>query len=474
MLRSSFASSTRGRLALSLAAIGATLSGVTTVGAIGACNSDDEAQSTLPADAAGPSADGATDAGNDAPDAAPAYTATILRTATFVNDGHSYPVSFVRIERPGGQTYVQWVHTDVPGTHGAVLATQPYAGIDWTGDALDTRWAATDPDAGLPLDVDGPEFDGQSRIVYERKTSEMVNQEAILNLVNGLSTLFVFGRFYAGGSVRDEIEDMKAGTWFLAEQADVDRTRIGVFGGSWGGFEALYAAAFADARITARAVAAAYPPADFPSWVTHLESRTEPALGAIAPHRRRIQAGVTNGDYTGLRYDDLCARLPEATFLLHDAEDNLVPIGQSKELASRCGADVLYWPRANGPDPSAATHGRLLAEVENVAVPTWFTYANAYLHLRLAAPGTTLIGFVEERALAAQLTNIRAAQVRAEDVSYALPRLRELLRFTFLTAETKSVATGPEVVSRAVNLAWGTTTTAGTIEGVLATGLPPP
>jgi dipeptidyl aminopeptidase/acylaminoacyl peptidase len=48
--------------------------------------------------------------------------------------------------------------------------------------------------------------------------------------------------------VRDDIEDMKAGMWFVADQSDVDKTRIGVYGGSWGGFEALYATAYADPR----------------------------------------------------------------------------------------------------------------------------------------------------------------------------------------------------------------------------------
>ena len=35
----------------------------------------------------------------------------------------------------------------------------------------------------------------------------------------------------------------------LAEQAEVDRTKVGTFGGSWGGFEAVYASAFGDRRV---------------------------------------------------------------------------------------------------------------------------------------------------------------------------------------------------------------------------------
>ncbi len=63
-----------------------------------------------------------------------------------------------------------------------------------------------------------------------------------MHLWNDASVLVVFGRFYAGGSVRDDVADMAAGMWLAAELPSTDRTRIGLWGGSWGGFEALFAA----------------------------------------------------------------------------------------------------------------------------------------------------------------------------------------------------------------------------------------
>ena len=426
------------------------------------------------------------DAGVDASDAAPSrdgglpdahfgYRATVLRMGSFVNDGHTYPVVFARVDRPdGGRTYVQWVASDQAGPRGAVLATLPYVGVDWTGEEVDTRWSQYPIANGLHLDVDGPDFDGKSVIVYEKQSPTEVSAQGALHLVNGLSTLFVFGRFYAGGSVREYVEDMRAGTFFLAEQANVDRARIGVFGASWGGFEALYASAYADPRIRPTVTVAAFPPSDFPSWSTHAQTRSEPASGILVPYVHRILVGVKGGDYTGLRATDLCAGLPKATFLLHDAHDNLVPVTQSQELARRCGADTLFWPRSGALDPGDGTHGPLRAEVPDAKVPTWYTYALVYLHSHLVPAEQPLVEAVQERALVAQLTNLRAAQLRGEDVSYAAPRLRELLRPSFLDFESNAVSTGRELVARAVNAAWATSFTKDTVTAGLVGGLPSP
>lgn len=458
-----------------------TCAALASLGALWACTDEATPVPEAPPATDARAGDASVDASPPSPEAsAPAaHRVTVLAKSTFVNDGRTFPVTFARVDRPdGGRTYVQWVAHDGPGPHGAVLATQPYTGIDWSGEEVDTRWASYPIDHGVQVhpDVDGPGADAGARnAIYEKLTVQEVNQQALLHLLNGLSTLFVFGRFYAGGSVRDEVADMVAGTAFLAEQADVDLANVGVFGGSWGGFEALYASAFADPRVRPKATVAAYPISDFPSWVPHIESRADPAKSALQAHLARVRAGTPGGDFAGLRREDLCARLPKATLLLHDVHDNLVPVAQSRALHDACGAELVLWPRATPlADPGDATHGPLLAEVPSPLVPSWFVYANAYLHERLAPPGVTRVEMVEEATLLVHLGLVRAAQQRGEDVTWILPRLRELIRPAFLDARTKAVSTGPDLVARVVNATWGTSYTGAAIEAALAKGLPPP
>jgi hypothetical protein len=409
------------------------------------------------------------------PDGAVGYQAEVVAESIFTRDGRSFPVQLVRVIRPdGGRTYLHWIQSDQAAPYPAVLTTDPYGGISWSGDPVDLRWAGR-PD-GIYEDTEQPDYDGSAQVTYYATTVDSVNDGEYLHLLNGFAALRVFGRFYAGGSVGDDIEDMKAGMWFLAEQPGVDRARVGVWGGSWGGFESAYASAYGDRRVAPLVTVALYPPVDFSEWLPHAYSRTGATFAALEGHRRRVEATtgpVASADYVGLRYADLCAGLPDATLVLHDELDNLVPFRQSEQLRATCGADAVYWRRAGEPDPSAGTHGPLL---EEPAYPSAYTYALAYLYRRLA-PAGPWFDAVSRPALVAHLTTLRAAQLRGEDTSFAAPRLRELAHpsmFLLDFAAPTQLATGPEVVATAVNAVWGTSYTAQTIDAALAVGLPTP
>jgi len=408
-------------------------------------------------------------------DAMVGYRSETVATTTYADDSRSWTVTQARIHRPdGGRTYVQWIGSDRPGPRPAVVMTMPYAGIDWSGEEVDARWAGYPLDAaGQHLDVDG---DGVSAIVYERSSVAIASDQAHLHLLNDMSALLVFGRYYAGGSVGDDVEDMKAGMWFLAEQANVDRTRVGTFGGSWGGFESLYASAYADARVRPRVTVALYPPSDFSTWQAHASTRTSPVRGFLEPYLHRLYAttGGAEGDYTGLRVDDLCAGLPDDTLVLHDELDNLVPVSQSRTLLAACGGEAVYWPRDTAPDPGRTSHGPLL---EEPTFPSVSTYALVYLHLRLAPPDQAqVVSVVARDALAVHLGLVRAAQRAGRDVDWAAPRLHELtdprLGFLDLGVSPAVVRTGAEVMADAVNATWGTRYTPATIRAALAVGLP--
>jgi hypothetical protein len=432
---------------------------------------------TTDADAALPTADASTLDRSPPPPSQPGYAIDVLRESTFVLDGRRFPVTLARVRRPDGRaTYVQFIASDRAGKVGAVVATQPYTGVDWSDDPVDARWAAKVLPEGIHLepDDDGPRPVAGRTAIYERRSLDSLNAQASLHALNGLSTLLVFGRFYAGGSVRDEIADMAAGTYFLAEQGTIDLARVGFFGGSWGGFEALYAAANADLRIKPAAVAAAYPIVDFATWLSHVATREEPARGLLAAHVARVTEDTQRGDFSGLRVEDLCVRLDSKTLVLHDVHDNLVPVEQSQRLSQQCGAQRVEWPRAPAlPDPADPTHGPLLREVDSPLVPSWFAYANVFLHTALLAPSEPIYEWVEEEAVRVHLELVHAAQQRGERPDWMAPRLRELVRPTYFEARTGSVMRGDELVARLVNRVWGTSFLPSNVLTGLASGLPP-
>lgn len=430
-----------------------------------------------------PSLDAGADASlSDAPSAdAGIYTTAALGSSSITEDGRTWTESRHRVTRPdGAATYVQWIPSDRAGPRPVVVMTMPYAGIDWTGDALDTRWAGYLSTAGLHLDVDGPDFDGTTLVYYEPITIAGAFDASRIHRLNDCSVLLVYGRFYAGGDVRDDIADMAAGMWFLAEQPNVDAARIGTFGGSWGGFEALYAAAQADPRAPVSTVVAMYPPSDLFTWYQHAITRTGGARDGLAGHLHRLLAATGGppgvGDFTGLHADELCPRLTSQTLLLHDAVDNLVPITQSEALVSLCGSTLLTWPRATPIDPSDPTHGPLLAEP---VPPSVFTYATAYLHLRLARPDQpAILEIYHPVSMRTHLGLARAAQQRGVTVTDVAPRLLDLadprMYLVDVTAMPPTLRTGASVVTELVNAVWGTSYTETTIRAALAVGLPSP
>ena len=435
------------------------------------------------------------DAAPDAPGDV-TYQFTVLRQEPYVFEGRTFPGQLVRIDHSdGARTYVHFLMSDKSGPRPTVVLTQPYAGIDWTGEEVDTRWAGyfanrPNPQPGdrqiIHQDADGPNSTATTQILYEAKPIADVQSEAMPHLLNDFSVVMLYGRFYAGGSVRDDIEDMRAGMWFVAEQASVDRDRVGVLGGSWGGFEALYASAYGDVRVRPRVTVALYPPADFATMQAHFRSRPGTAGEYLIPYVNRIfastggPAATAGVDYRGLSIRELCPSnaigLPEKTIVLHDQNDNLVPIEQSQSIVTRCGADAVYWPRAEPIDPALFSHGKLLEDFGSTAPPiaSAFTYAYSYLHLALARPDQTQVFyFYNPTAMQSHLSLIRQAQQAGKDVSFEAPRLRELCDPRLLLIQDGSnVVSGAQMVATAVNAVWGTSFSPANVSAGLANGLP--
>ncbi|HET9989528.1 MAG TPA: hypothetical protein VFQ65_13445, partial [Kofleriaceae bacterium] len=155
----------------------------------------------------------------DAPsDAGGTYAVVELATLPYTTNARTWTIHLERIDRPdGGHTYVEYIPSDTAGARPAMVMTEPYVGIDWTGEVLDARWAASAPQAdGMFLDVDGPGFTGSEEISYVHETPAQLAVDNNLELLDGFAVVMVFGRYYAGGTIREYAADMAAGMWFVA------------------------------------------------------------------------------------------------------------------------------------------------------------------------------------------------------------------------------------------------------------------
>jgi len=117
---------------------------------------------------------------------------------------------------------------------------------------------------------------------------------------------------------KNELADQLAGLTYLRSLPYVDARRIGIFGGSYGGYMALYAAIHAPDAF--RAVVAAAPVTD---WRRYDAIYTERYLGLPADNARGYEASTILGQARAIR-----ARL----LLLHGTADDNVHLAHTLRL----------------------------------------------------------------------------------------------------------------------------------------------
>ncbi|MCP3141377.1 alpha/beta hydrolase family protein [Pyxidicoccus xibeiensis] len=415
---------------------------------------------------------------------------TLLGTGQAEAGGQVWHYQLLRLQEPGKvPTYAQWFPPRNPGLWPTLMLARPYDGISWSGEAVDAKWAARGP--GIhPDDSEPHHHAGSSPIAYSLTTPEQLASEAFIYLLHDFGVLAVYGRFYAGGNLQNDRDDMHAGMRFLAQAPGVDRSRIGVFGGSWGGFEALYAAADAPAASRPKVGVALYPLSDFARQLDYLSnvvpSRvTDPAVRAryasfFEPYSRRIFAttggppGAPGTDYSRWTREHLAPRLDMPFLVIHEDWDTLVPVEQTRTLAAQAGPRLspLYFEHLAAPDwnTAALSHGPLMEQY----VLTVGTLSVGHLLTNLGSPAQLLFVPYVESSLVSWLWEVRVLQWYGRDVSAVAPRLRELAdaRVVFYELNTGGAVFGADWVAAAVNALWGTQYTSANIREALAGGLP--
>jgi hypothetical protein len=161
-------------------------------------------EDSAPADAAGPAE----------------WSFEILETRTVTALEMPREAHLVRASRPdGARSYLLYLPVARAGAP-MVVFTQPYAGIDWTGEDLDARWAARGP--GTHPDDEAPGYDGDDLIAYEPQSPQQATDASIVWLANQVAVVHAYGRFYAGGSIEDDALDAAAPYHFARTRDELD------------------------------------------------------------------------------------------------------------------------------------------------------------------------------------------------------------------------------------------------------------
>ncbi|MFB1482595.1 alpha/beta hydrolase family protein [Corallococcus sp. RDP092CA] len=430
------------------------------------------------------------------PDETPTDSGSVLVTQLDSGElnaaGQVWPYQLLKLEVPGrAATYAQWFPPRKPGVSPTVVLTRPYDGIAWTGEAVDAKWAARG--AGIHPDDSEPHFGpGSSPIAFTPTTPELIAGEAFVYLFHDFGVLAVFGRFYAGGDLQNDRDDMNAGMRFLAQARNVDTQRIGIFGGSWGGYEALYAAADAPATVVPAVGVALSPLSDFAAEVDYVSRQvparvSDPAMRSryqqfFEPYFRRIYA-TTGGDPTAPGTDyarwtaaHLASAVQTPFLILHDDWDTLIPVEHTRALVTQAPQRItpMYLQNLGAVDWNTLPpdHGPLLTLHGGVVL----TLSLGHLLVSLGAADQPLYVPHAQGTVRAWLQGVRAAQEQGRDVSDVVPRLLELTdpRVAMLEASLGTLQPGAAFIAQEVNAVWGTTFTEADVRSALTPGLPTP
>lgn len=431
------------------------------------------------------------------PPSAVVAAGTVLATRTVTIAGTPRKVTLLRLPTADGRvTYAEWVPpANAPASTPApaVLVTMPYAGIDWTGEGVDQRWATACPTGTCHLpDTDGPGGGPNAEpIAYRRMSPDLFAQQtATVFVVNGVGVLGVFGRFYAGGSWWGYAQDMVAGMRYLGTRSDVDPKRIGVYGGSLGGYEAFYAAAYAPKSVAPRAVVPMYAPADLEgemTWALQTApglAKTQARKDAFAhffdPYIRRAEVDTGGppgkGDFSCFDPATLSPRLTGSVLLVQDTWDLLVDPSLAKALLGDLGThgQILWYRHETPPDVDTLPLGH--GPFDGMSgYPSYETFAVAFLLEHLGRTGTLVVPD-QATVLSALLTRWRDQSRAGVAQPGAAARLASLADpgVTLYDVSNGQETAGDQAVSAGLAAVWGVTVPASQVAAWLRThGLPP-
>jgi hypothetical protein len=381
---------------------------------------------------------------------APALISTVVSSGSYLNplNNSAYQFQLLQLSEPGGRTtYAIWFPPkSSAGPRPALLITEQYDGVTWSSASVDQSWLARyNPAQSDFPDVNGPFYSSKSGpISYYPWTMDQIPPTGGTCLIHNVGVLFTFARFYAGGSIADNVVDTTLGLQFLKQQSGVDLNHLGVFGFSWGGFEAIYGAANAPAGAVPAIGVAWSTPSDMEQTFQYISTGLPSLIqdpNVLAqrqlfydPYYRRIIAGTVTSfspltlDFSSYNLNFLQANLKTKFLVFHDTWDTIVPFGQSVALVHALPSIVqgLWFPHA-GPinyNTLPLSHTPVQSELESSNA---YVFTSVYLLERLLPANAQILIPYSSSDLIAYLENMRSLQKQGVDISTLLPRLSDLM-----------------------------------------------
>lgn len=353
-----------------------------------------------------------------------AFSSSVLSNETYVDGATTYTYQLIKSQSGSKDpTYMQWIPNASNTTAAAVIIYYPYEGIDWSGEAVDAKWAARG--AGAHPDDDAPYYDSatSSNITYTPMPKLNAFSNASHFTINGMHALVVYGRFYAGKSIDSDIQSVVDAYRFLESKSTVDKNKIGIYSGSWGGIGVLFGSKVATAsyNLKPKVISLAYPVSDPKQLYSYIDSI--PTLTAnvakqaeysafFDPYKRRINKATEALLGLPTRYDNYThtqlVSNDASTFIIHDDWDTLVPVTATSNLvtAMTLADTYVYYQRhttAIDFDTFLVNHSQTLQPIDFATALTW-NYL--FLVTELTDPANTRISLYSLSSFTAQFQHM--------------------------------------------------------------------
>lgn len=366
------------------------------------------------------------------------FSSSVISTESYAYSGSTRSYQLLK-SQSGSKTptYMQWIPNDSSTTSGVVIIYYPYESINWTGDPIDTKWFTLST-GGHP-DEDGP--------YYNIATSSQINITPIPHLTaatnassftaNNLHVLIVYGRYYSGTDVSGDVQAVLDGYRFLNTQTIADKTKIGIYSGSWGGVGVLYGSKAAAAySLKPKAISLAYPVSDLKALQTYMDSiptltSNVTARGAYVafydPYERRLNKGTESLIGMATRYDKYSrselASLDASLFIIHDDWDTLVPVSFTLDLFSTMTLSdkYAYFQRHNNVlnfDTFSTSHSQATNGVDlPIDYATALTWNYLFLTVELTDPSQNRASYFELTPFVAQFQYMKLMYDNGHDTT---------------------------------------------------------
>jgi hypothetical protein len=333
-------------------------------------------------------------------------TFKIIKESNIKKDGKVYGYQLLRFKGKDNPSYgIYYPNGNIDNKKETVVITAPYLKIDWSGEKIDS----------FHLDA-----------VSISKNTESAN----LFLINNFSVLIVFARFYEKGDINDDVNDIIAGLLFLENKTE----KIGIWGSSWGGFEALYASINSPVKPLVGTIS--YPPSDMELWLnwTYLMQKEY----FWKPYQKKIIDG-SGGNYSNWDYDYINNNLKTQFLIIHAFEDTLVPFNHSYQLVKNSDKFNEMWLHKIEKELSHGepTHGGLL--------PFEHTISTIYLMSKLTS--RDLISAVDKKAIDFYINDLELFQNQGININWSILLFENLFKpnIKYYDLETSKLITSQEL-----------------------------